>query len=70
MADPHPYPGNTDTDAHPGAPRWVKAFGIALLVLVLLTVIIMKMGIGGEHGPGRHLNGSGVHAPTATVAVP
>jgi len=75
MADPHPYPAASD-DAHkgdgespPGAPRWVKAFGIAVLVLVLLAVIIMKMGIGGEHGPGRHLGGSGGHSPLVALEV-
>jgi hypothetical protein len=35
-------------------PRWVKMFGIAVLVLVLLVVVIVVLGIGGEHGPGRH----------------
>jgi hypothetical protein len=44
MADPSPYPGT---------PRWVKVFGIIVLVLVLLVVARMFIG-GGEHGPGRH----------------
>ena len=44
MADPPPYPG---------MPRWVKVFGIVVLVLVLLFVARMFIG-GGEHGPGRH----------------
>ena len=43
MADRPPYPGT---------PRWVKVFGIIVLVLVLLFVA--RMFIGGEHGPGRH----------------
>ncbi len=43
MADPPPYPGT---------PRWVKVFGIIVIVLVLLVVAMMF--IGGEHGPGRH----------------
>lgn len=37
-----------------GAPRWVKAFGIAALVLVVLFVFLQLAGIGGDHGPGRH----------------
>ena len=45
MADRPPYPGT---------PRWVKVFGIIILVLVLLVVIIVFTGVGGEHGPGRH----------------
>lgn len=38
----------------PGIPTWVKAFGIAALVLILLVVVAMFIGIGGPHGPGRH----------------
>ena len=38
---------------YPGAPRWVKVFGIIVIVLVLLVVAMMFIG-GGEHGPGRH----------------
>jgi len=37
---------------YPGAPRWVKVFGIILAAVVLLFVIMMF--IGGGHGPGRH----------------
>lgn len=43
MADPPPYPGT---------PRWVKVFGIIVLVLVLL--LVARVLIGGGHGPGRH----------------
>ena len=45
-------------------PRWVKMFGIIALVLVLLLGIVMFTGVGGEHGPGRHILG-----PTPTIAV-
>jgi hypothetical protein len=45
MADLPPYK----------TPRWVKIAGIIALVLVLLVGIIMVTGIGGEHGPGRHI---------------
>jgi hypothetical protein len=37
---------------YPGTPRWVKVFGIILIVVILLAVAMMF--IGGEHGPGRH----------------
>jgi hypothetical protein len=37
---------------YPGTPRWVKVFGIIVIVAVLLVVAIMF--VGGEHGPGRH----------------
>ena len=43
MADRPPYPGT---------PRWVKVFGIIAIVVVLL--VVARMFIGGEHGPGRH----------------
>jgi hypothetical protein len=42
-------------DQPPGTPRWVKVFGIVVLVLILLITIAFITGLGGEHGPGRHL---------------
>jgi hypothetical protein len=38
---------------YPGTPRWVKVFGIIVIVVVLLAVAMMVIS-GGEHGPGRH----------------
>ena len=46
MADPPPYPG---------APRWVKLSAIIGGILVLLFAVIMFAGVGGPHGPGRHM---------------
>jgi hypothetical protein len=37
-----------------GAPRWVKVFGIIMLVFVLLFFLAHLTGIGGSHGPGAH----------------
>ena len=56
MADRPPYPGT---------PRWVKVSGIIALVLVLLVGIMMLAGVGGDHGPGRHMpsGGAGGHTP-------
>lgn len=51
MADPPPYPG---------APRWVKISGIIAIVLVLLVIAALVTGVGGPHGPGRHLPSSSV----------
>ncbi|HYF95859.1 MAG TPA: hypothetical protein VD969_26880 [Symbiobacteriaceae bacterium] len=48
MGDQPDRPSNT------GTPRWVKIFGIILIVLALLFVIMRLTGVGGEHGPGRH----------------
>ena len=67
MADTPPYPApnrgtgddtgvGPDLGPAPGTPRWVKVFGIAFLVLVLLIVIM----IAGGHGPGRHMAGGGL----------
>ena len=38
--------------SYPGTPRWVKVFGIIVIVLILL--VVARVLIGGEHGPGRH----------------
>jgi len=39
-----------------GTPRWVKVFGIIVIVLVLLVGIMM---LGGGHGPGAHMSSDG-----------
>ena len=58
MTDPAPYPdSNSDTGVgpgreYPGTPRWVKAFGIIAIVLVLLVAIIIF--IGGHTSPVQH----------------
>lgn len=36
-------------------PRWVKVLGISAVVLVALAGIAMVTGIGGTHGPWRHM---------------
>ena len=49
----------TEKDTHTaGTPRWVKVFGIIALVTVVLFVVLMLIGRGGGHGPGRHTPGS------------
>ena len=62
MADRPPYP---DT----GTPRWVLIAGIVVLVLALLVGIVLLTGVGGDHGPGRHLpsGGSGGRTPPSGV---
>jgi hypothetical protein len=35
-------------------PRWVKVFGLAAVVLVMLVVVLHVSGIGGMPGPGLH----------------
>lgn len=50
MADPLPYPG---------APRWVKVFGIAVVVVAMLVVVLIHVG-GGHNIPS--VGGHGDHA--------
>jgi len=60
MVDPAPYPG---------MPRWVKISGIILGVMIVLAVILMATGIGGPHGPGRHLSPADTGSQTPPAAV-
>lgn len=45
----------------PRMPRWVKVFGI-IAGIVILLLIAVKLLIGGQHGPGRHLHRSDASA--------
>lgn len=38
-----------------GTPRWVKVFGVVTLFVVVLVLIFILTGRGGEHSPRRHL---------------
>jgi hypothetical protein len=51
-----------DPPAYPGVPRWVKMSAIIAIVSIILITVMMLSGIGGPHGPGRHLR------PMASVA--
>ncbi len=55
--------------APPRAPRWVKVSAIIVGVLIVLAVIVMLAGVGGEHGPGRHMGAAGTPPIGATVWV-
>lgn len=68
MADSDPYRGPSDEDdgelaaapdqaSPPGAPRWVKIFGIVGVVAVVLVAVMLLTGGAREHGPGRHSGG-------------
>ncbi len=48
-------------------PRWVKVFGIIVLVVALLFVVLLLAG--GGHGPGRHTGSGSVdgHPPPSSV---
>jgi hypothetical protein len=60
------------TGDYPGTPRWVKVFGIVVLVLVLGVIRMMALGVGGEHGPGRHRSSerAGGHTGPAVGVLP
>lgn len=48
-----------------GTPRWVKVFAIIAAVLVVLVAIVLITGLGGNHGPWRHMPSSEIQAPEA-----
>ena len=55
-----------DAPGPPRTPRWVKAFAVIVLVLVIGFVVLLVSG--GDHGPGRHTGSgdpavAGEHAP-------
>ena len=57
---------DADRDTPPGMPRWVKIAAIVVGLLILLFVVLQLTGIGGEHGPGRHMSGE----TTPSVGMP
>jgi len=77
MADPTPYPdtredartGSDDGAPPTGMPRWVKVSLIIVAALVLAFVILRLTGVGGEHGPGRHMGPGGAGGPTSSSNV-
>ena len=70
--DPRGRAGGTRGEAgsEAGMPRWVKAFGVVIVVLILLLGGLKLLGVGGDHGPGRHApsGGAGGQAPPSWVA--
>jgi hypothetical protein len=58
----------TPSQPQAGMPRWVKVSGI-IAIVIALTVVIVVLATGGEHGPARHLPGGetpGGHTPPIT----
>ncbi|MDQ3937799.1 MAG: hypothetical protein M3253_03860 [Chloroflexota bacterium] len=57
-----------DSGSTTGTPRWVKVSGIITLAVVVLFVVLLLAGRGGDHGPGRHSSGGADgQTPSATV---
>lgn len=65
--DPGVGAGSNGAAGRPGIPRWVKAFGLVVGVLVVVLLLAMLL-LDGEHGPGRHL--SSVESAAARPVVP
>jgi hypothetical protein len=57
----------TDRKAPAGMPRWVKVFGIVVIVLILFVLVAVIIGIGGSHGPGRHMPAAREEGATSYV---
>jgi hypothetical protein len=53
----------------PSTPLWVKIFGIIFIILVLLIGAVLLLGIGGPHGPARHLPSGSVDSHTLHFSV-
>ena len=59
------------SDKYPGAPRWAKLMWVVALTIIVLLIVLLVAGIGGPHGPGRHLPGArdtGAAAPQESPA--
>jgi len=52
MSQTHVKP---DRESPPSAPRWVKVSAIIVIILILLFAVLQLAGIGGSHGPDRHI---------------
>lgn len=59
-----------DGESPPPAPRWVRAFGIAAMLIVVLLIVMVLSGHGGPHSPLRHFRHgeAGAHLSPATGA--
>jgi hypothetical protein len=57
-----------DGEAPPPVPRWVKAFGIAAIVLGVILIVMMASGHGGPHSPLRHFRSHATAADTAPAS--
>lgn len=51
-------------ERQPGMPRWVKVSLVVVAALVVLLLVAQAIGLGGDHGPGRH---EGSDTPTSVA---
>jgi uncharacterized cupredoxin-like copper-binding protein len=52
---------SADSQTPPKTPRWVLAFGVIALILIVVVAVQLLLGI--QHGPG-------IHAPSADAGMP
>jgi hypothetical protein len=70
-ADSDPDGRGAGPDGAPttGAPRWVKMLGVLALALLVVFLVLQLTGVGGNHGPERHLSfGPGSATPSIVDA--
>ncbi len=53
----------------PATPWWVKAIGIAILVVLIVAAVILVVG-GGQHGPGMHGSAGAARPALAVTSAP
>ncbi len=70
VGDPVPYPDTSDDmrmvpdrESPPSAPRWVKAFGIIAIVLILAFAGLHLTGNAPTHMPGSSATEHGMQTP-------
>jgi hypothetical protein len=56
-----------DGESTTGTPRWVKAFGLIAVMLVVLLLVIALLR--GGHGPGRHALSSNAGEGTSPPSI-
>jgi hypothetical protein len=66
MAEPAPR-SDADQENPPRMPRWVIIAAVVVGALIVLLVVLKLTGIGGDHGPGRHLSGLDTPPSSPTV---
>lgn len=61
--------GRPDDESTWKRPRWVTVLLVAAAVLAVMALVAVLTGLGGGHGPGRHLSSS-APAPSLVPLAP
>ena len=59
--------GRPDDESTWKRPRWVTVLLVAAAALAVLALVAVLTGVGGGHGPGRHLSTSPPSAPAPSL---